>query len=150
MPELGHDALAIHLFIPSHVASRHSWDFNVQLYIWAVMPTLGDWIYCIAYSLGGETAARLLNVGFLLVLCRLIRELILWAGGTAAGVRWAILFALTTPLTFIASSSLFIELIWSAFVVAGTLEACRIATEPNGRHLLLAGLLLGFAASAKA
>ena len=34
-------------------------------YVWAVMPMLGDWLFSVGYMLGGETAARLINVGFI-------------------------------------------------------------------------------------
>lgn len=41
MPELGHDALAMHLFIPGHLYHNHLWNFDVTTYVWAVMPMLG-------------------------------------------------------------------------------------------------------------
>ena len=49
MPEVGHDALAMHLFIPAHLELRHQWGFDVSTYVWAVMPMLGDWIFAIAF-----------------------------------------------------------------------------------------------------
>lgn len=152
MPEVGHDALAMHLFIPGHLAQRHEWGFDVSTYVWAVMPTLGDWIFSIGYMLAGEQAARLINVGFIFVLCWLIRDLVLWAGGNALGARWAVLLFLTTPLTFLESSSLFIESIWSAFVVAGSLAVFKLvqSNDDQATHLPTAGILLGGALAAKA
>ena len=32
MPEIGHDALVMHLFIPGHMSYRHLWDFDVSKY----------------------------------------------------------------------------------------------------------------------
>ena len=32
MPEIGHDALASHFFISSHIHDRHQWDFNFNNY----------------------------------------------------------------------------------------------------------------------
>lgn len=152
MPEVGHDALAMHLFIPAHLATRHQWAFDVNTYVWAVMPMMGDWLFSIGYMLAGETAARLINVGFIFVLCFLIRDLVLWAGGSLVGARWAVLLFLTTPLTFTASSSLFIESVWATFIVAGSLSVFRLFQWNNDQsvHLPVAGFLLGGALAAKA
>ena len=151
LPELGYDALAMHLFIPGFLRARHQWTFDVDTYVWAVMPMLGDWIFAIGYMLGGETAARLLNVAFIAVLARLIKEIVCWAGGSRRGALWAVLVFLSTPLTFTESSSLFIESVWAAFLVAGTFEMIRAcSSDGNPRRLPLAGILLGFAAAAKA
>jgi 4-amino-4-deoxy-L-arabinose transferase-like glycosyltransferase len=152
MPEMGADALAMHLFIPGHLLSRHEWGFDVTTYVWAVLPMMGDWIYSIGYMLAGETAARMMNVGFIFVLCWLIRDLVIWAGGNAVGARWAILLFLTTPLTFTESSSLFIESIWTSFIVAGSLSVFKLLQSDNDQsaHLPVAGFLLGAALAAKA
>ena len=152
MPEVGHDALAMHLFIPGHLFSRHEWGFDVTTYVWAVMPMMGDWIYSIGYMLAGETAARMMNVGFIFVLGWLIRDLVIWAGGNAVGIRWAILFFLTTPLTFTESSTLYIESVWTAFVIAGSLSVFKLLHSNNDQleYLPVAGFLLGGALAAKA
>jgi len=152
MPEVGHDALAMHLFIPGHLATRHEWGFDVKTYVWAVMPMMGDWIFAIGYMLAGEVAARLINVGFIFVLAWLVRDLVIWAGGTAQGGRWAVLLFLTTPLTFTESSSLFIESVWATFVVAGSLSVFQLIQTGGNKaaHLPVSGLLLGTALAAKA
>jgi hypothetical protein len=155
MPEVGHDALAMHLFIPAHLATRHKWGFDVNTYVWAVMPMMGDWLFSIGYMLAGETAARLINVGFIFVLSWLVRDLVLWAGGSALGARWAVLLFLTTPLTFTEGSSLFIESVWATFIVAGSLCVFKLLqnnkpTDQLSEQLKVAGLLLGAAAAAKA
>lgn len=152
MPEVGHDALAMHLFIPGHLSLRHEWGFDVSTYVWAVMPMVGDWIFSIGYMLAGETAARMINVGFIFVVCCLLRDLVMWAGGNVVGVRWAVLLFLTTPLTFTESSSLFIESVWAAFVVAGSLSVFKLLQSANDQNIQLpvAGFLLGGALAAKA
>lgn len=152
LPEVGHDALAMHLFISSHLATNHRWGFDATTYVWAVMPMLGDWLFSIGYMLAGETASRLLNVGFIFLLAWLVRQLVVWAGGSLWGARWAVLLFLTSPLTFTESSSLFIESVWAAMVVGGTLailRACSAEKDMRGQ-LGAAGLLLGFALAAKA
>ncbi|SCW92806.1 phospholipid carrier-dependent glycosyltransferase [Pseudomonas sp. NFACC05-1] len=155
MPEVGHDALAMHLFVPSHLAQRHQWSFDASTYVWAVMPMLADWIYSIVYMLAGETASRLSNGAFTLLLAWQIRNMTLWAGGSATSARWASLIFLSTPLAFAESSSLHIESAWTAFMMAGTLAILKVSSatpEPRERlsQLLLAGLLLGFAMATKA
>ena len=155
MPEVGHDALAMHLFVPSHMAQRHQWSFDASTYVWAVMPMLADWIYSIVYLLAGETASRLTNSAFTLLLAWQLHNLTLWAGGSATSGRWASLIFLSTPLAFAESSSLHIESAWTAFMMAGTLAILKVSgftPEPGERlsQLLLAGLLLGFAMATKA
>jgi hypothetical protein len=152
MPEVGVDALAMHLFVPAQLALRHEWGFDVTTYVWAVMPMLGDWLYSIAYMLAGEKASRMLNVCFLFVVSRLIRDLVIWAGGTVLGARWAILLFLTTPLAFTESSSLYVETIWASFVVAGSLAIFKALSSENDpkTYLPVAAFLLGGALAAKA
>jgi 4-amino-4-deoxy-L-arabinose transferase-like glycosyltransferase len=152
MPEVGHDALVTHLFVPVHLATRHQWSFDATTYIWAVLPMLGDWIFSIAYMLGGETATRIINVGFVFVLGWLVRDLVLWAGGRVRGARWAALIFLSTPLIFTESSSLFIESIWASFVVAGALALFRASSdnEHTKNQLVIAGVLLGCSLATKA
>ena len=152
LPELGFDSLAMHLFVPVHLALRHQWGFDVGTYVWAVMPMLGDWIFSIGYILAGESAARLINVGFIFTLGWLVREIVLWSGSSIVGARWAVLIFLSTPLTFTEGSSLLIESIWASFVVAGTLVILHVCYNPSESkyEVPVAGLLLGCALAAKA
>ncbi len=152
MPEVGHDALAMHLFVPSHMMQRHQWGFDVDKYVWAVMPMLGEWLFTIVYMLSGETAARLLNTGFVFILAWLISDLVLWAGGSFIGAKWATLIFLTTPLVFTQTSSLFIDSIWSAFVLAGSIYFLKAIFSKDGKasDWAIAGLMIGAALSAKA
>ncbi|MCH9789242.1 MAG: glycosyl transferase [Planctomycetes bacterium] len=152
MPEMGHDALAMHLFVSAHMAHQHGWGFDATTYVWAVMPMLGDFIYSIGYVLGGETASRLINISFVFALTRLIRELVLWGGGDTSTIRWTNLIFLSTPLTFSIGSSLFVESVWSAFTIAGSFVIFRIysGSENLKSDISLAGMLLGFAIASKA
>jgi len=152
MPEVGLDALAMHLFVPNHLFYRHSWGFDASTYVWAVIPMLGDWIYSIVYMIAGEVSARLLNVGFVIIISLYIREFVIWAGGNSLGAKWAILIFLTTPLVFTETSSLFIESIWASFLVAGALSIFKLATcdDKSGNYMPVSGLLLAFSFAAKA
>lgn len=152
MPEFGFDALWQHLFVAAHLAERHQWEFDAATYVWAVIPMLGDWIFSIGYMLAGETAARLINIIFIFALGWLLRDLVLWSGGSLVGARWAALIFLSTPLTFAVSGSLFIESVFSAFVLGGTLFVLRVGTAGGEKRsqLIIAALLLGFAFATKA
>lgn len=151
MPEIGHDALAMHLFIPAQVKERGAWDFNVGLYIWASMPLLVDWIYTVAYILAGETAARLVNFGGIVLLAGLVRQAARWAYASEAASLWAVLLFLVTPLTFLESSSLYIESIWAALLIGAILGLLRVASgQGRPADFILAGILLGGALASKA
>lgn len=152
LPEVGWDALTTHLFLPSQLAFMHRWEFDVSKYVWTFMPLLADWILSIGYMLGGETAARLINVGFVFLLARLVYEIVIWAGGEGNSPRWGVLLFLSTPLTFTEGSGLNIEAIWGSFIVAGTYSLLRYCSrERVAKGLPLStGILLGFALAAKA
>jgi hypothetical protein len=151
MPEVGHDALASHLFIPSHLMERHFWGFDFKTYIWAVMPSFGDWIFSITYMLGGEIAARLTNLLFIVVLCGLVKKIIIWAGGGDNAVLWGVLIFLSSPLTFAEGNSLFIESIWASYLVAGILIFLKFSFDEHARrmNLVVVGILLGAAIATK-
>ena len=152
LPELAHDALAMHLFVPAQVAANQVWDFDPTRYVWTFMPMLANWCYTIGWMLAGETAVRLINLGFLLIGVHLVREFALMLGGCRKGADWAALLLLATPLTFLVGSSVFVEAFWSAYLLAGVLWIFRVVwtpqTPPSG--LVPSGLLLGFAAASKA
>ncbi|MFN3244058.1 MAG: hypothetical protein ACE37K_21305 [Planctomycetota bacterium] len=152
MPERGHDALAMHLLVPEYVRWHQHWPFDVEHYVWAVMPMLGDWLYTLAVLLDGEVAARLCNFAALLLLARTVHALSRWAGAGPRSALLAVLVLVSTPLTMCEISSLFVDSIWSSLLLGGTLAALRLATaegSPN-KNLLLAGALLGGAMAAKA
>ncbi|MFT4840729.1 MAG: hypothetical protein ACJAUC_001273 [Planctomycetota bacterium] len=161
MPEIGHDALATHLFLPARISWRHVWEFDVSRYVWCVMPMIGDWLYTTAHMLAGEAAARLLNVGCVLLLARLIFDLARWIGSNRLGGFVAVAIYLSTPLTLKESSTLLIESIWSCLILGGTLSLIHACSRRHAsvhgpgetrepRHLVVAGILLGGALAAKA
>jgi 4-amino-4-deoxy-L-arabinose transferase-like glycosyltransferase len=152
MPEVGHDALAMHLFIASHISHHQFWNFDTGIYVWAVMPMLVDWLYTAGYLFAGETGARLVNVGSIMLLAALVHRVASWAGASRVNANWAVLMLLVTPLTFLESASLFVEGMWSVLVVGGALALLRLLTQPSTARteIVLAGLLLGGALAAKA
>lgn len=152
MPEIGSDALAVHLFVAAHVAYHAEWHFDIARYTWAVMPMFVDWLYAAGYMYAGETGARFVNVGGILLLAAQIHRMSRWAGANETAAGWAALLFLLTPLSFTESSSLFIEGIWSALVIAGSLALFRLITA-DGKptvQIISGGMLLGAAMAAKA
>lgn len=152
MPERGYDALVTHLLLPARIAWQHVWAFDVDNYVWAVMPLLGDWLYTIGYMLGGETGARLVNLGSFVLLARLVYEVAVWAGAREEGALWAVLLLVSTPLALTETSSLFIECVWSCFVLGGALALLRLMTDrrDGALQLVVGGVLLAGALAAKA
>lgn len=150
MPEVMFDALTLHLFVPSQLASRHEWGFDPTLYAMALIPMLGDWLFSLVYMLGGETAARLLNVGFTFLLIWQGYRLVLWAGGTKRGAQWMALIFLSSPIVFTESSSLFVETVWAVFMIQAVLALVSCTDGLDGAGYRGAGLTLGFAAATKA
>jgi glycosyltransferase involved in cell wall biosynthesis len=141
-PEVGADALAVHLMVPSWIGFQHYWPFDFHHFAWAVMPLGVDWCYTAVFLPGGEFAARLLNFAFLALLVGLV---------CAASRRWlpfapallvAGLFA-STPLVQLVTGSLFAENLWAAFVLAAVLALERYHATGAPRWLCLAGALFG-------
>lgn len=151
-PEVGWDALAVHLFIPAHVDAHAMWTFDATRYAWALMPTLVDFVYAIVYVPGGgEVAARLTNVGALILVAALVARLAREAGGAARWCNFAALLFLATPLAFALGASLFIDAAWTAFIVGAVLALAGAQRDASPfARWITAGVLLGFAAAAKA
>jgi hypothetical protein len=152
MPEIGHDALAMHLFIPGYVLQNQKWSFDVTSYCWAVMPMFVNWIYTAGYFFAGEAGARLTNIGSILLLSSLVYRVAIWAKASKEGACWATLLFLSTPLTFLESSSLFVDGTWGVFVIAGTLALLRMLASSASLKIdiLLSGIFLGGALASKA
>jgi len=150
--QVGHDSLAMHLFIPGYLEANHQWCFDVSRYVWAVMPSLGAWVFALGFMLGDEMAVRLINVAFIFALALLVRRLAVWAFANRQAGLWSAALFLSAPLTFAESSSLYIEAIWASYVVGGVYCLFRLdADEGQSKHHLVAGgLLLGLACATKA
>lgn len=152
-PELGHDPLAMHLLVPTHLFYRQQWGFDPELYAWGLMPMLGNWIFSYGYMLAGEHGAKLVNFTFVGVMALQGVELARWAGANRLlSLAGALLF-MTTPLVLGQSSSLNVDAIWGCFILAGALALLRgwgPCREDVRNGIRLAGIFLGFAAAAKA
>ena len=118
LPEVGWDALSVHLFIPEYIKFFGSWSFDPNLYVFSLMPNMFVWNISIVNMLGGEAAARFLNFGCLLAAAALGRELVLWAGGSIKEADVGTLILFSSPFCFLEISNIFTDLAWSMYVLA--------------------------------
>ena len=139
----------MHLALPAYVAIHHHWPFDVHGFLWAVMPQTVDWCYTVAYSLGGEYAARLLNFVNLAAALGTFWSLTERCSSRAAALLACALFA-AGPMAQVTTGSLFIENALAALLIAAA-GAFWLYAE-TGIAALWAGawLLFGCALSAKA
>jgi hypothetical protein len=151
MPTVSFDALATHLFIPAHMALRHKWGFDFTTYVWSVTPMLPNWIFSILYVMAGETAVRLINVIFIFTLALLLKDLVIWGSGDERASRLGALLLLSTPLTFVEGSSLFIESVWASFLIMGLYGLLKVSKSSHGNNgwIVVSGIALGYALAAK-
>ncbi|GIU74212.1 MAG: hypothetical protein KatS3mg004_1299 [Bryobacteraceae bacterium] len=146
-PEVSADGLAMHMVIPARMAYAHRWPFDVTEFVWAVMPMGGDWVWTVGWQLGGEAAARLMNVLLLglitwIVAERAFRRLHAWPAALLTAAM------LSTPLVQHVTGSLFVEnatAVWLTAAAVVLVESRLVA----GRSRVALGVLAGMAAATK-
>ena len=148
-PEAGMDALGMHLMMPTMLARDHAWTPESTGFTWAWMPMSVDWIYALAYVLDGEAAARLINFAadlLVLLICAGVARI---AAGDRAAAMAAALYS-TFPVTYLLTSTLFVENLWTLWLVAALLAMTGLRTRDAGwRPYAACGLLFGAALAAK-
>ncbi len=147
-PEVGADALAMHLAIPANIAAHHRMTFDPSRYIWSVMPMGADWIYSITNLFGGEAATRLTNFAMLLAVVTMLYGAARRWIARAPALLVAALFA-STPLVQLVTGSLFVENVLAALVLAMLTAIWRLGETGNRRYLFAAMLLAGAALTTK-
>jgi hypothetical protein len=148
MPEVSADGLAMHLNIAAWIAAHGSFHFDVSRAVWAVMPMAGDWLYASAYLAGGEAAARLVNLAFLLLLAGFVYSLARRCLESAGALLVVALF-LSTPLAYLVTGSMFVENAWTLFLMAAVAAVERWIEAKEQRWLWVAGALAGSAVAGK-
>jgi hypothetical protein len=161
-PEAGADGLAMHLALPVRLATNHFFAYDPGAFLWSLMPMAGTFSFAIAYMLGGESAARLLDFALLgLVVLLLVRILRRWAPDWVA---WLVVGVfVSTPLVQLVTDCLMIENAQTGFLLATF--ACLLSARMNASEAqqvdaeqpaiarsvaaLLAGLLAGAALATK-
>ena len=147
-PELGADALAMHLVIAEQLRLHARFHYDVTQSIWALMPMAGDWQFAIANMLEGQHAARLVNFAIDTMIVVLVHEYASRSWSRLAGAAAAALYA-STPLLYLETTSLFIENPWTLWCAAAMLVAQRSTRTQDPRDAIAAGFLLGTALAAK-
>lgn len=140
-PEVGYDANTMHLQVARLMAEEHRFRFDVTRYLWALMPLGADWAYAVAYVLAGETAARAANLAFGVVTCTLAYQLVIRHARRELALVSVVLLA-STPLAFAETSSLYVENLWTAFLVAALLVALEFHARRIGSRAALPVLAL--------
>ena len=106
-----------------------------------------DWCFTLAYLLGGEAAARLLNLILFLCITALLLSIIRKWLPLAPTLLTVTMFA-ATPLVQLVTGSLFAENLW-ALLCLGALVSLGCYREGPDAFLYLAFALAGAAASTK-
>jgi hypothetical protein len=133
-PEVGFDSQTMHLHFAQLLREHRQWSFDVTRYVWAVMPLGADLGFAAAYLLGGEVAARGLNFAFGVLAAFLVYHLTaLYARRELALASVALLAS--TPLVFLETATLFVENLWTAFLLGALLLALAFARRPHRRTL---------------
>jgi hypothetical protein len=147
-PEIGADALSMHLMAPAWVAFQHLWPFDFRHFSWAVMPMGADWCFTGVYLLGGEYAARLLNFSFLVLTAALVYVASRRFAGPSAAILFAGLFA-STPLVQLVTGSLMVENLQAAYLTGAVIATALFFEEGRTRQLYSAAVLIGAALATK-
>jgi hypothetical protein len=141
-PEVGHDALSVHLQIATDMVRDHRFRFDVGARVWAVMPLGADLLYAAAFQVGGEAAAKAANLAAFALLVAWIARLARGHQPTTGAIATALTAAFASmPLAFAETSTLYIENYWAAMLLGATALAERAARE-NNMDWGLAGLFL--------
>jgi len=143
-PEVGYDATAVHLLFAQLFTANHQWDFDVTRFAWADMPLGADFAFAAAHVLGGEGAARLLNLAFGMLLLDVVYRLALRHATRAVALASVCALA-SMPLAVLVSGSLFGDNLWTAFLLACLLAAVELPAsgdDPRSKWALPALALL--------
>ena len=147
-PEIGHDALAMHLLIAEKLQVDGYFHFDPTQSTWALMPMASDWQFAIAYMLGGEHAARLANFAADALLLALVYRFCAALKGPLAGAVAALLYSVM-PLVYLETTSLFAETFWALWLAGALVAGWRSLDAGGPREAACAGLMLGTALAAK-
>ena len=138
-PEIGHDGLAYRLWMPTTISAMHIWPYDVSNGVNVFTPNGAETMFSIGYMLGGEIAARFLNLVPLLVVLALLYESVS-AGSRSKKVMFLSVF-LSTPLLGLESGNLFGELYWMLYLFASLLVAVNERLAFETRWLLVSILV---------
>ncbi|HEY2017070.1 MAG TPA: bifunctional glycosyltransferase family 2/GtrA family protein [Bryobacteraceae bacterium] len=147
-PEVGADALGMHLAIAMDIAAHHAMTFQPAHYLWAVMPMGADWAYSIVYLLGGEYATRLFNFAMLLAVVGLIYGVSRRWVSPAVSLLLAASFA-ATPVVQLVTGALFVENFLTAMLLVFMVAVWHFGDTGEKKFLYMAAVAAGTAVTTK-
>ena len=149
-PEVGYDSQTMHMQIAMLMQDSHRFRFDVERYLWAVMPMGADWAYAFAFVLGGENAARGTNLAFAIVACAIVYALARRHASRDVSLAMVTLLA-STPLMVAETSSLYVENLLGAFLLAAlyAVLALRDKVAPPSQAIAIFFLLAAGAMQTK-
>jgi hypothetical protein len=140
LPQANSDAVVVHLAVPSIVAFKHYWPFDVDRYVFGVFPIGMSWMILPSYLLGGEFAARLLNLCFFLATAFLLFSVV--RRYLATGAAWTLVaLYVSTPFFLTENGNIFVENLWVALLFGATFAIWRFKETGQERYFLLAASL---------
>ena len=149
-PEVGFDAQTMHMQIALIMSETHRFRFDIERYLWALMPMGADWMYAAAYLLAGETAARGANFAFGIVALAVVFQMVRRHAPLEVALA-SVCLAASTPLAFAETSSLYVENLLAAFLLGATLVVLdmRDTHSPPAPSLAVFALLAAGAMQCK-
>jgi hypothetical protein len=140
LPQANADATTVHLAVPTIVALKHYWSFDVERFAFGVFPIGMSWMILPSYLLGGEFAARLLNLCFFIATSLLLFSVV--RRYVSAGAAW-LLIALyaSTPFFLTENGNIYVENLWVALLFGATFAVWRFKETGQERYFLLAAAL---------
>ncbi|MEO5764206.1 MAG: hypothetical protein ABIR52_02775, partial [Casimicrobiaceae bacterium] len=136
-PVVGFDASTMHLQFAEMLGHDHRWRFDVGRYAWAVMPLGADLQFAAAYLLDGERAARLLNLVFGGVLATVSYQLLSMHARRDVALA-AVALVISAPIAFLETSSLYVENLWTAFLLASLFASLSWMRQGNAQGCVAA------------
>ena len=73
-PDVGHDARSAHVTVPIKMLEYGKWKYDINDYVWSVIPFGSQWLFTIVYFLSDEQAIRLLSVTLTIINAFLIYQ----------------------------------------------------------------------------
>ncbi len=146
LPERFYDPLTMHLMIPTQALTFGHWSHDAARFSLAYFPIGADQLFALGLALGGEPAAKAVNLlalaGILLLLHAIIRPM---AGARLAEL--ALLLLLSLPLTLLLATTAMVEMLLALHILAATRAVLLLRSErPSAPLVALAVLLPAMAA----
>ena len=138
LPERLWDALAMHLLIPSQVLVFGHWGYDPNQFAFAFFPLGADYLFAFAYALGGEAAAKLINVLALVAMLLLLADIVR-SCCRPAYAELGVLLLLSLPVTLLCTASTIVENVL-CLLILGSVRALLLMEEEASQRMALIAL----------